>query len=57
MENKKTQVCSNFTTHESEGAGAFRIIAHTCMSLGGIFYLLSCEVLEKEWHFVKFFQP
>lgn len=36
---------------------AFRITAPTCMSLGDTFYLLSCEVPEREWHFVKFFQP
>ena len=47
MENRETQVCCNFTIY----------ITHTCMSLGGIFYLLSCEVLEREWRFVKFFQP
>lgn len=57
MKNRGTKVCSNFTEYEPVGAVAFKMTAHTCKSLGGIFYLVSCEVLEREWHFVKFFQP
>lgn len=47
-ENGEMQVCVNITSHEPEGLTDFRITAHTCMSSSGIFYLLSCEVLERE---------
>lgn len=55
-DNREMQVRVNFPKHEPEGLTDFRVTAHTCKSSGDIFYLLSCEVLEREWHFVKFFQ-
>lgn len=47
---------SHFYKTPIGGGQAVRMNKHTCTSLGGIFCLLSCGVLEREWQFVGFSQ-